>query len=273
MKVVLSSDCKKELSATQWGFPSGRSTVTALLSVTQDWFTALESGKEICAIFVDYQKAFDSVPHAPLLAKLTDLQFSPILLQWLTDYLTNRMQFVVVNGAESHLAPVLSGVPQESILGPLLFLLYIDELSSISFSYGSRLHLYADDVLLYSVVESNPAAFFCVQDDISKIAQWSFDNSLTLNHSKCKYMVLSRKKKPTVPSTPLLLNGQPLAHVTSIKYLGVILTNNVTLSEHVNSVCTKATRILDLIFQKYYNHASCSSLLQLYKSLVLSHLE
>ena len=86
-------------------------------------------------------------------------------------------------------------------------------------------------------------------------------------------MVLSRKKKPTVPSTPLLLNGQPLAHVTSTKYLGVILTNNLTWSEHVNSVCTKATRILGLIFRKYYNHASCSSLLQLYKSLVLPHLE
>ena len=86
-------------------------------------------------------------------------------------------------------------------------------------------------------------------------------------------MVLSHKKKPTVPSTPLLLNGQPLAHVTSTKYLGVILTNNLTWSEHVNSDCTKATRILGLIFRKYYNHASCSSLLQLYKSLVLPHLE
>ena len=79
------------LSATQWAFLSGRSTVTALLSVTQDLFTTLESGKEICVIFFDYQNAFDSIPHA---AKLTDIQFS---LQWLIDYLTNRKQFVVAN--------------------------------------------------------------------------------------------------------------------------------------------------------------------------------
>ena len=87
------------------------------------------------------------------------------------------------------------------------------------------------------------------------------------------YMVLSRKKKLTLPSTPLLLNGQPLSHVTSIKYLGVILTNNLTWSEHVNSVCMKATRILGRIFRKYYYHVSYSSLLQLYTSLVLPHLE
>ena len=173
----------KELSATQWGFRSGRSTVTALLSVTQDWFAALESGKEICAIFFDYQKAFDSVPHAPLLARSTNLQFSPAILQWLTDYLTNRRQFVVVNGAESNLTPVLSGVPQGSILGPLLFLLYIDEISSVPLSCGSRLHLYADDVLLYSVIEAHPATFIPIQNDISKIAEWSVDNYLTLNLS------------------------------------------------------------------------------------------
>ena len=160
-----------------------------------------------------------------------------------------------------------------SVLGLLLFLLYVGEISGISLSCESRLHLYADDVLLYSVIEAHPAAFIPIQNDISKIAEWSVDNYLTLNQSKCKYMILSRKRKPTEPSTPLLLDGQPLAQVTSFKYLGVILTNNLSWSEHVNSVCIRATRLLGLIFRKYYNHASCSSLLQLYKSLVLPHLE
>ena len=260
------------LSTTQWGFRSRRSTVTVLLSITQDWHTALERGQDICAIFFDYRKAFDSVPHLPLIAKLEALQFNEVILRWLSDYLTNRKQYVVVNGAESQPTPVLSGVPQGSILGPLFFLIYIDSLSSIGVSERSCIHLFADDVLLYHPINFTND-FLTVQEDTSKVTEWSKLNHLTLNSAKCKFMIISRKKDPPRPLVPLHLEGESLELVNSIKYLGIHISHDLSWSDHVQHVSTKARKIIGLLYRKYYNFTSPATLLQLYKSLVRPHLE
>ena len=107
------------LSNKQWGFQSGKSTVTALLSVTHDWFQALEAGQEVCSTFFDLRKAFDSVPHWPLVDKLANLGLDAHALSWITSYLTNQKQRVVVGGKSSLDTPVLSGVPQGSAISCL----------------------------------------------------------------------------------------------------------------------------------------------------------
>ena len=179
---------------------------------------------------------------------------------------------MVVNGAKSTLSPVLSGVPQGSILGPLLFLIYIDDLSRTTFSGSPRLHMFADDVLLYQVIDS-PEDFVSVQENITHVYNWSRQNALTLNGNKCKFMMISRKKVSFKPSSPLHLGGQLLECVSSYKYLGVHISSDLSWSQHTQHVCMKAKKMIGLLYRNYYQHLPDTMLLQLYKSLVRPHLE
>ena len=141
------------ISDHQWGFLPGRSTMGAILSAIQEWHLNLEKGSEIQAIFFDLQKAFDSVPHKLLVQKLIELDIHPHTIAWICSYLHDRLQTVGVEGAKSSSHHITSGVPQDSVLGPLLFLIYIDGLDGIKLSGGS-LSMFADDLLLHKTINS-----------------------------------------------------------------------------------------------------------------------
>ena len=148
--------------------------------MTEEWLSALEHGKEVCAVFFDYCKGFYSVPPLPLRKKLENLGFSDHILHWISGYLASSSQSVVVNGESSQPVPVIPGVPQGSVLGPLLFLIYINDLSEINLRDGAKITLYADDVLLFRVINS-PEDFDRLQNDIDEVGNWSSINFLTLN--------------------------------------------------------------------------------------------
>jgi len=180
----------------------------------------------------------DSVPHKLLLDKLIKYELDPHILSWLHSYLAERKQHVVVGGESSPDSPVLSGVPQGSVLGPLLFLIYIDDVSSLELSEGSVLNLYADDMLLYKSVKCSED-YQQLQFDIDKISAWVDRNLLSLNPVKCKTMLLSRKRNLSQPPQ-FLLNETPLEQVESFKYLGVLISSDLSWSAHIDSIPSSA---------------------------------
>ena len=205
------------LSDSQFGFCPGRSTEPALLSVTHSWLSSLDSHNSICATlkFFDLRKAFDSVPHQPLMLTLSSIGLPSHLTSWLHSYLCNRSQQVILNGSASPKSHASSGVPQGSILGPLLFMIYINSLSEISLSPSSKFILYADDIL-FSHHCNSPSDISLIQSDIDAISSWVSSHHLTVNSSKTKYMFISFKPSSYFSSfPPLLLNGSPLDRVNS----------------------------------------------------------
>ena len=145
-KMLAFLDSTRFLSDDQWGFRPAHSTASTLTSATHDWFTTLDSGSSVGAVFFDLKKAFDSVPNSLLLDKISATGLHLVLVQWIGAYLTSRSQRTVVGGSASNWAPVLSGVSQGSILGPLLFILYVNSIFELTLN--SKLTLYADDMLI-----------------------------------------------------------------------------------------------------------------------------
>ncbi len=265
----LSINCP--LSHSQWGFTKGKSTTTALLSYTHECQQALDSSVELCSVFFDLSKAFDTVPHQPLLYKLSALQVNPFILRWISSYLTGRSQSVVLGGTHSSTLPVVSGVPQGSVLGPLLFLVYIDGVTSST--QHSKTIMYADDIAINKIIR-NPMDYTYLQDDIDSICSWITTNYLSLNISKCCYMVFSRKRQPTLPTSELSVgDGNVLSRVGHFKYLGLNLSSDLSWSHHVNIITKKARKIVGLLYRTFYTLSTPPVLLQLYKSLVRPHVE
>ena len=173
----------------------------------------MDTGKEVGAVFFDLHKVFDSVPHHALLDKLRDLQLNGFILKWICDYLTQRKQRVVVNGQTSETLPVLSGVPQGSVIGPLLFLIYIDGVMSVP-QQANKLYM----LMTYCCTDQSHAretSLHCKKTD------WTEANYLQFNISKCKYMVVSRKRAGISPAS-LILQGHHLERVECFKYLGLL---------------------------------------------------
>ena len=224
----------EKISSCQYGFRKNCSASHLLVQVIHDWAKALDSRKSSHCLFLDFAKAFDSVPHQRLLLKLECLGICGNLLHWFRSYLIDRYQRVVINGHYSEWLPVLSGVPQGSILGPLLFILYVNDLHSLIKS--SSLKIYADDVALYTIVSSYQD---CVnlQDDLARTYDWSLTWQLKLNPSKCEALNITNKHSPiSYTYTIGMIGSASVTWRNVVKYLGVVITSNLKWNDHCKRI-------------------------------------
>ena len=259
------------LSAVQWGFQKGKSILAALLSSTHDWLTELDRNKDVCCVFFDFQKAFDTVPHGNLIKRLEDINLHPLLLKWTSSYLMNRSQHVVVNGSvSSESTTVISGVLQGSVLGPLLFLIYIDSITSVPLSEGSKISLYADDMMLYKPISSS-VDLTNLQKNVDSIFEWSCSNFMVFNVTKCKSMLLSHKRNVTTPT--LTLDGCPLDFVKEYKYLGILISTDLSWKRHIEGICVKVKKLVGTLYRKFSLYPNPYTMARLYVSQIRPHLE
>ena len=224
------------LTAFQSGFIPGDSTVNQLTYIYNSFCKALDEGKEIRAVFFDISKAFDRVWHRGLLAKLEGAGISGPLLHWFSEYLSHRKQRVVLPGVQSDWAEIKAGVPQGSILGPLLFLVYINDIVS---NIQSNIRLFADDTSLYLIVEHANTAADTLNADIQSISDWAQTWLVSFNPLKTESLLISRKLNKVSHPTLTMLN-QDISEVQSHKHLGVFLSNDGSWNSHIDYIKSKA---------------------------------
>ena len=247
MEHVILSHMAKHLSLNnilidqQHGFREKFSCETQLISAIHDWAKGINFRSQTDVILLDFSKAFDTVPHERLLVKLDFYGIRGKMLNWIRAFLTNRKQKVSVNGVLSSSRPVVSGVPQGSVLGPVLFLLFINDISN---SIRSNLRLFADDCVLYKEVATQQDCQV-LQQDLHLLSHWSKTWQLSFNVSKCYHLGITRKKIPI--EFNYSLDGKFIARASSTTYLGIFITNNLSWNEHCDNICKKANSTLGLL--------------------------
>lgn len=260
-------DTNSFFSPNQHGFRKHFSCETQLVSFTHDLFAALDSGLIIDCIFLDFSKAFDLVSHQLLCFKLSKLNIDRNILRWIEYFLANRTQFVTTNNNNSQESPVTSGVPQGSVLGPLLFLVYINDLPN---NILSSIKLFADDCVIYRNACTNTDANF-LQQDLNEVSSWCTRWNMRLNANKCKVMRVSRTSS-SIDVPEYLINDSVLESVSCYKYLGVKFTSNLSWHTHVTHVTNNANRTLGYL-RRHFSRVPSALKLILYKTLVRPKLE
>ena len=215
-------------------------------------------------IYLDFKKAFDSVPHRELLHKLRSVGVWGSLWKWFECYLTSRLQCVAINGSVSELLPVMSGVPQVSILGPLLFIIYINDLPVV-IQYSTIL-LFADDTKCAKSVASQ-SEYQQLQNDLDSLDTWRHTWNLPFNENKFRFLQFSANASMDLHPHPYSIEGHNITPATSPKDLGILFTNTLNWAEHYNLVTSRAYRQLGLL-RRTFSSPNISARKKLYLSLI-----
>ena len=275
VKDMLMTKCSHLLNDSQHGFLPSRSCTTQMIPFVDNLSYSLNNSSRIDVIYFDFAKAFDSVNHDIILHKLK-YQFSidGLLLQFIKAYLQDREQGVIINGCNSGTLPVLSGVPQGSILGPLLFVIFINDMQSVV-SPGTSIALYADDTKIWREILLDEDQVI-LQQDIDKLNQWSIDNKMKFHPDKCKALRVTNKRLSFIlPFYEFYysLNGVLLDYIESEKDLGVIINGKLNWNPHCLTLARKANQRLGFVRRTCSFVLSSAQRRVLYLSLVRSIFE
>lgn len=249
---------------SQHGFRSNRSCLTNLLDFFHNMITEYDANRAIDIIYLDFQKAFDKVPHKKLLTKVRALGVNGNLEKWIENWLRNRKQRVVINGETSDWTNVTSGVPQGSVMGPLLFLIYINDIDT---GIVSKISKFADDTKLGANV-STDKGIEGLRSDLQKLGEWSEKWQMPFNVNKCKVMHVGHHN----PQEKYSLNGEELSTTEAEKDLGVIINNDFKFSTQCIEVEKRAQKLLGYI-KRHFKYRNKETILTLYNSLIRPHLE
>ena len=264
-KLINFIDKHKILHKYQYGFRQNYSTENAVGQIHELLANNLEKNHITCSIFIDLRKAFDTVDHSILMTKLYNYGIRGEPLKLIYSYLTNRTQTTVVNQTQSSPENILCGVPQGSILGPLFFLLYINDLVNCS---NFNVTLFADDACLMQSNRDLVMLEKIVNTELEKINTWAKINKLTINYEKTFYMLFSKRNITT--NIKLSMNKTTLTRVSEFKYLGIVLHEKLNWTSHVNYIKTKVSKAY-FILTKIRYYVDTKTLMLLYNSLIATH--
>lgn len=256
------------LTESQHGFIKNRSTVSNLLVFANHCLTGFEMGYQVDTIYLDFCKAFDKVLHSILLLKLEKIGFHPIFLRWIKSYLLNRRCFVYFDDCKSDLYIATSGIPQGSVLGPLFFILFINDITNC-FHYA-RCLIYADDVKIFLNVK-NLLDTLLLQGDINRLFSWCELNKLPLNISKCFFLPFSRRTR--LVDSNYDINNHLLSKVDKVLDLGVLFDSKMNFRSHIDYILPKAYSVLAFIKRNSKDFLNPYTRKILYVSFVRSRLE
>lgn len=238
----------KILSSTQFGFRNGRGTAQAIVRHTSDIYEDLDGNDLVFSLYLDFKKAFDSVDHDILLDKLLYYGIRGDPHCWFKSYLTNRKQFVHVNNVKSKTCSLTHSVPQGSNLGPLLFLLYINDFPLCSNYF--KFIMFADDCTLTCPIKRNnlDAAHQMINQNLESIFRWTISNRIKINAQKTKFILYSFRNHINLNES-IIIGGEIIEQVTNVKFLGMFIDSNLRFNYHVHHISKKIARCLGILYK------------------------